>query len=91
MDLKPATELKEIVKKLYGWSSFHGQWKTVFNSYAIKTTEGILLVDPLLPDANVLKQLEDLGEFSAILLTNAQHDRDADWFRKRYQIQIYAH
>jgi glyoxylase-like metal-dependent hydrolase (beta-lactamase superfamily II) len=91
MDLRPATELKEIVKKLYGWSCFHAQWKVNFNSYALKTTDGIVLIDPLKPEATVLKELEGLGEFSGIFLTNAQHDRDADWFRKHYEIQIYAH
>jgi hypothetical protein len=91
MDLKPATELKEVVKKLYGWSSFHAQWKIDFNSYALKTTDGIVLIDPLKPEATVLKELENLGEFSGIFLTNAHHDRDADWFRKHYEIQIYAH
>lgn len=91
MDLKPATKLKEIVKKLYSWSSFHTQWKVDFNSYALKITDGIVLVDPLKPESAVLKELEDLGEFSGIFLTNAHHDRDADWFRKHYEIQIYAH
>jgi glyoxylase-like metal-dependent hydrolase (beta-lactamase superfamily II) len=91
MDLKPATKLKEVVKKLYGWSSFHAQWKVDFNSYALKTAEGIVLVDPLKPGEAVLKELEALGEFSGIFLTNANHDRDADWFRKRYEIQVYAH
>lgn len=91
MDLKPATKLKEVVKKLYGWSSFHAQWKVDFNSYALKTAEGTVLIDPLKPEASVLKELENLGEFSGIFLTNAHHDRDADWFRKHYEIQIYAH
>ena len=91
MDLKPATELVEIVKKLYFWSSFHAQWKVAFNSYALKTNAGIILVDPLKPEATILNQLESLGEFAGIFLTNAHHDRDADWFRRQYKIQIYAH
>ena len=91
MDLKPATKLTEVVKRLYGWSSFHAQWKVDFNSYALKTPDGIVFIDPLKPTPAVLKELEDLGEFLGIFLTNAHHDRDADWFRKQYGIQIYAH
>ena len=39
----------------------------------------------------LLPQIEALGEPIAIFLTNAHHDRDADWFRKKYEIQVYAH
>lgn len=91
MDLKPSVELREVVRNLYGWSSFHPQWKVDFNSYALKTAEGVVFIDPLKAEEDVLKKLEALGEPIAIFLTNAHHDRDADRFRKRYEIQVYAH
>jgi glyoxylase-like metal-dependent hydrolase (beta-lactamase superfamily II) len=91
MDLKPASELREITRNLRGWASFHPQWKIEFNSYALKTTEGALFIDPLKPEPAVVEKLEALGEPIGILLTNAHHDRDADWFRKQYEIQVYAH
>lgn len=91
MDLKPATKLREVVKRLYGWSSFHVQWKVDFNSYALKTPDGVVFIDPLKPGPDVLKELEGLGEPIGVFLTNDHHDRDADWFRKQYGIQIYAH
>ncbi len=91
MDLKPATEVREVVRNLYGWASFHAQWKIDFNSYALKTAEGVVFIDPLKPAAELLKEVEALGEPIGIFLTNDHHDRDADWFRKQYQIQIYAH
>jgi glyoxylase-like metal-dependent hydrolase (beta-lactamase superfamily II) len=89
--MTPATSLKEITKNLYGWASFHPQWKVDFDSYALKTPEGVVFIDPLKPDPDVLKKIESLGEPLAIFLTNAHHDRDSDWFRKQYGIQIYAH
>ncbi len=89
--MKPAVRLNEIVKQLYGWSSFHAQWKVDFDSYALNTPDGVVFVDPLKPGPAVVKKLDALGEPVAILLTNAHHDREADWFRKRYQVQIYAH
>jgi glyoxylase-like metal-dependent hydrolase (beta-lactamase superfamily II) len=91
MDLKPATKLREIVRSLYGWSSFHAQWKVDFNSYALKTPDGVVFIDPMKPAPDILKELEDLGESIGIFLTNDHHDRDADWFRKQYGIQVYAH
>jgi glyoxylase-like metal-dependent hydrolase (beta-lactamase superfamily II) len=89
--MKPATRLREIVKNLHGWSSFHVQWKVDFDSYALKTPDGVVFIDPMKPAATVVKQLEAVGEPIGIFLTSANHDRDADWFRKRYGIQVYAH
>jgi len=91
MDLKPATELRAVTRNLFGWSSFHPQWKTDFNSYALRTSEGVIFVDPLKPDPAVIEKLAAFGEPIGILLTNAHHNRDADWFRKQYEIQVYAH
>lgn len=91
MDLKPATKLREVVRNLYGWSSFHAQWKVDFSSYALKTPDGVVFIDPMKPEPAALKELEDLGESIGIFLTNDHHDRDADWFRKQYGIQVYAH
>jgi glyoxylase-like metal-dependent hydrolase (beta-lactamase superfamily II) len=91
MDLRPATELRAVSRSLFGWASFHPQWKVDFNSYALKTAEGVVFIDPLKPEPDIITKLEALGEPIAILLTNAHHDRDADWFRKQYEIQVYAH
>jgi len=91
MDLKPSVDVREVTKNLYGWASFHPQWKVDFNSYALKTSEGVVFIDPLKPEPAVITKLETLGEPIAIFLTNAHHDRDADWFRKQYGIQVYAH
>ncbi len=89
--MKPATQLTEITRTLFGWASFHAQWKVNFNSYALKTAEGVVFIDPVQPDAALAEKLDTLGEPLAIILTNAHHDRAADWFRKRYSVQIYAH
>jgi len=89
--MKPATQLHKIAPSLFGWASFQTQWKIDFNSYAVKTKQGVVFVDPTMPEPAVLQQLEALGEPLAIVLTNAHHDRNADAFRKKYDVQIYAH
>jgi glyoxylase-like metal-dependent hydrolase (beta-lactamase superfamily II) len=91
MDLRPSNELRAVSRNLHGWASFHPQWKIDFNSYALKTAEGVVFIDPLKPEPAIIKKLEALGEPIAVLLTNAYHDRDSDWFRKQYEIQVYAH
>jgi glyoxylase-like metal-dependent hydrolase (beta-lactamase superfamily II) len=89
--MKPATTLNSVTSALFGWASFQTQWKVDFNSYALKTTGGVVFIDPTMPAPAVVKKLETLGDPLAIVLTSAHHDRDADAFRKRYEIQIYAH
>jgi glyoxylase-like metal-dependent hydrolase (beta-lactamase superfamily II) len=89
--MKPATKLTSLTPALHGWAAFHTEWKVAFNSYAIRSAAGVVLVDPTKPEPTVLSALESLGEPVAIILTNAHHCRDAEWFRKKYSVQIYAH
>ena len=87
----PATQLTAVTGKLYSWAAFQSEWKIFFNSYALTTATGVLLIDPTKPTPAVLQALDNLGEVTGIVLTNANHDRDAGWFRKHYEVQIYAH
>ena len=89
--MKPARRLDQIAGPLYGWSSLHTEWKVHFNSYALQTPDGVALIDPVRPGPAVLQKIEALGELVGVFLTNANHDRDADWFRRHYEIQVYAH
>lgn len=89
--MRPAAKLTAITATLHGWAAFQTEWKVFFNSYAYQSPDGVVLIDPTQPAPAALKQLEALGELFAIILTNAHHCRDADWFRKHYEVQIYAH
>jgi len=89
--MKPATRLTEIAPGLQRWSSFHTEWKVDFSSYAIQTDQGVIFVDPVKPSPAVQKKLAALGAPVGVFLTNSNHARDADWFRKTYEIQVYAH
>src|SRR5437879_13780338 len=88
--MKPATKLRQISPSLYAWSTFHTEWKVNFDSYALVTGDGVVFIDPMKPGPAVLKKLTDLGNPAAVLLTNGNHDRHSDWFRKQFDIQIYA-
>jgi glyoxylase-like metal-dependent hydrolase (beta-lactamase superfamily II) len=90
MKLEPADRVRQITPTLYTWVAYQPDWQIHFNSYALADRDGLVLVDPTRPAADALKQLEQLGPPVAILLTNANHERDAHWFRKTYEIQIYA-
>ncbi len=89
--MKPAKRLTEITPAVHRWSSFNSQWKVDFSSYAVVTGEGVYYVDPMRPGPTLQKKLAALGTPLGVFLTNANHGRDADWFRKKYDIQVFAH
>jgi glyoxylase-like metal-dependent hydrolase (beta-lactamase superfamily II) len=89
--MKPAIRLKAVLPGLHSWSSFHREWKVDFTSHAVQTAKGVVFIDPMKPGPAILAKLTALGEPLAVLLTNANHGRDADWFRKHFGVQVYAH
>jgi len=89
--MKPAANLKEIVPGLWAWSSLHEEWNVDFCCCAWRDKDSLVLVDPVRLDEENLARLETAGKPGAILLTNQNHERDADWFRGRYGIKIHVH
>jgi glyoxylase-like metal-dependent hydrolase (beta-lactamase superfamily II) len=89
--MKPASNLREVVPGLWCWSSLHEEWKIDFSSCAWKGKDGLVLIDPIELDTASVAKLEQVGKPIAILLTNRNHERHADWFRKRYGIKIHVH
>lgn len=89
--MKPATRLYAIAADVHRWNSWHTEWKIDFSSYAVISTAGVWFLDPIHPGPTLAKKLRALGDPVGIFLTNANHERDADWFRREFEIQIYAH
>jgi glyoxylase-like metal-dependent hydrolase (beta-lactamase superfamily II) len=89
--MKPANNLREIVKGLWFWSSLHEEWKVDFSCCAWNSKDGLVLIDPIELDPASLAKLEKVGKPTAILLTNQNHERHADWFRKKYGIKVHVH
>ncbi len=86
-----ASQLNRITPRLLHWSAYHEQWKVSFDSTALLTLGGVVLIDPMQPEPSVMRELRAFGNPSAILLTNANHGRDADWFRQQLAIPVHAH
>jgi len=57
-------------------------------SHAIKTDEGVWLLDPL--DApGVGDAIDELGDVTGIAVLSAYHARDADTFARRYDVPVW--
>ena len=62
-----------------------------FDSYALRSDDGWILVDPAEPDQTVMARLEQLvGKASAIVLTSDGHERDAPAFRAKWGCPIWG-
>ena len=59
--------------------------------HTIKAADGLILIDPWEIDAAHLRAIEDLGHPKHILITNLNHERDAQAYRRRYGAQVWAH
>jgi len=89
--MKPSKNLREVVSGLWCWSSLHEEWNVEFSSCAWKGKDDWVLIDPIELDTAGLATLEKIGKPIAVLLTNQNHDRHADWFRKRYRVEVHVH
>lgn len=95
---------KRIAKDLWRWTARHPEWHpgdfgAQVASYAARTGDDTLLIDPLLPDDGdhaVVELVEGiLGERLSILISLPYHVRSSEGlrelFRKRAETTIFGH
>jgi glyoxylase-like metal-dependent hydrolase (beta-lactamase superfamily II) len=93
----------ELADGLWRWTARHPEWHPgefgrEVAAFALRTDDGLVLVDPLLPDepGTVVEALDALvGDRVAILITIPYHVRSAEplWrrFRDRAEVTIWGH
>jgi glyoxylase-like metal-dependent hydrolase (beta-lactamase superfamily II) len=79
--------MNEIVPDVFTWSRWSEPHGYDFNGYLVRHTEGNLCIDPVLPEEEVLSQIERLG-VAKILLTNRNHARAANRVRERTRAPV---
>ncbi len=81
-----ATEIQRVSPILWSWNAYEPAVKCELTSHAVKTPEGLILIDPI-----GLADPEAFGETpAAILVTNAHHARAALWWQERSGARIVA-
>jgi len=84
--LTTATAIHHLSPHLSWWTAYEPAVKCDLTSQAIRTPEGLILIDPI-----ALANPEQLSAPPvAILLTNANHARAAKWWRTRSGARILA-
>jgi glyoxylase-like metal-dependent hydrolase (beta-lactamase superfamily II) len=66
-----------------------------WHSYALTTSDGPVLIDPVMPDGKTMSQLEahieQMGGYpAASILTNDMHERSAYVARTQYSVPVWA-
>ena len=84
--------MKQIFfEDMYCWSVFNEQRQIDFNGHLWVRREGNVLIDPVPMSESDLRQLDRLGGAALIVLTNADHEREAAFFRERNRAEVVVH
>ena len=85
-----ASELVRLAPTLFVWQAYDSQTKTDLFSAAVRTSEGLYLVDPIALREECLSELLNSGPVSGIILTNANHLRAAPRFAAQFSAPVFA-
>ncbi len=88
------SQIKEIVKGIYQWSTFSEEKGFNFNGLFVIVGKESFIIDPPDFDDTVLSELKDLISkypTQAILLTNVHHDRASEKLKSELGIPIWIH
>jgi len=80
-----------IIDGIWMWSVFSEEKEMHFNGFLVQTgPDEAFIVDPPCAGDDVLKAFVPLPKPTFILITNRDHERDAEAFRRHFDIPVYA-
>lgn len=85
-----ATDFQSVTPSLFAWHAYEPAVKCDLSSCAIATDAGLIFMDPIELSEPALGMLLQAGKPGAIILTNGNHTRDAEKFRARLGVKIFA-
>jgi glyoxylase-like metal-dependent hydrolase (beta-lactamase superfamily II) len=83
-----ADEIQQVTNELFHWSAFAPELKCELSSSAYLSKGSLVLIDPIQLTEEALQQLLKHGTPRAILLTNENHERSTDWYRRHFRIPV---
>jgi glyoxylase-like metal-dependent hydrolase (beta-lactamase superfamily II) len=82
--------MREILNGIFTWGGTYPDMPWELNGFAIRVTDGTIMIDPPTPVAADWPQLDALKPMKKIIVTNRDHDREAEQFRQRYHAPVVA-
>ncbi len=86
-----AEEFQLVSPQLAFWQSYEPAVKCDLSSCARLAAGELVLIDPIRLAADALAELTAHARPAAIILTNGNHARAAEWYRQRFGIPVCAH
>ena len=86
-----ATNLRQIVPRLWSWHAYDPAVKVDLFSCALEFEGGLVLVDPIGLDEWGMKTLASQGPVRAIVVTNANHARQSAEFKRFWNAPVLTH
>jgi len=82
--------VKQLFPNIWQWSWFSEDKQLDFNGYLLAIGEHRVLIDPPLMTANEVAQVHQGGPIDYIVMTNRDHEREAEAYRKEFQCQLFV-
>ncbi len=82
--------MKEILNGIFSWSGTYPDMPWELNGFAIRVTDGTIVIDPPAPSADDWPQLDALKPIKKIIVTNRDHEREARQLHDRYRAPVVA-
>lgn len=80
-----------LMAGVWMWSVYSEEKEMDFNGYLVETIPGQgFIVDPPCGGPEVLEAFVSLPRASCVILTNRDHERSSELFRKHFNIPVYA-
>jgi hypothetical protein len=88
--MRGALEYETIRPGLFFWQVYDPAVKTELCCCAFEAPEGLVFCDPVRLDGAALEELTRGRAPRAILLTNGNHERDAEALARRFRIEVWS-
>ena len=80
--------MKQILPRVWQWSWFSQEKQLDFNGHFLAIGEHRILVDPPPMEAHEMAQIRQGGQVDYIVITNRDHIREAERYRKEFGCQV---
>lgn len=82
--------LTSVMPGVWQWSEFNDEKQIYFNGLVVQTPDGVVIIDPPYGDDTLYEAIEALGDPVLVVITNRDHERASDSFRRRFNIPVTA-
>ena len=87
----PTADFQQLSPGLWIWQGYDSAIKSDLFSTAIRSADGLHIVDPIPLSEDQLEELSRLDSVSGIIVTNANHQRSACTYSDQFSVPIFAH